>query len=112
MDKGKAAPRQKSMHCVWADAQTGIDHKVVEERKTTGQCTRCTLTNHEWKHCQKEILVRTIQRKLFKLLGGRLKHPYRRKPRVAAMAEESCGKTWQQASQRQLALTFKEDEAL
>jgi len=71
VDKGKAAPRQKIMHRVWADAHTGIAQKIVHERKAKGQCPSCTLTNHGWRHCQKEIRVRTIQRKLFKLPGGR-----------------------------------------
>jgi len=55
VEKGKAAPRQKIMHRVWADAHTGINPKIVDERKAKGQCTRCTLTNHGWKHCQKVI---------------------------------------------------------
>jgi len=79
VDKGKAAPRQKIMHRVWADAHTGIDQRVVDERKAKGQRTRCTLTNHGWKHCQKEIWVSRIQRKSFKLSGGRSNHPKPRK---------------------------------
>jgi len=46
VENGKAAPRQKSMHRVWADAHTGIDQKIVDELKAKGKCTRCTLTNH------------------------------------------------------------------
>jgi len=49
VDKGKAAPRSKIIHRVWADAHTGIDQKIVHEGKAKGQCTRCTLTNHGWK---------------------------------------------------------------
>jgi len=112
LEKGKAAPRQKIMHRVWADAHTGIDQTIVDERKAKGQCTRSTLTNHRWKHCQKEIRVSTIQRKPFKLPGGRSNHPKPRKPRVAAVAEDSRGETSQQASQRPLAWTFMEDEEL
>jgi len=99
VDKGKAAPRQKIMHWVWADAQTSINQKRVDERKGKGQCTTCTLTNHGWKHCQKEIQVRTIQGKSFKLPCGRSNHPTPRKPRVAAVAEDSRGETSQQVSQ-------------
>jgi len=66
VEKGKAAPGQKIMRRVWADAHTGIDQKIVDELKAKEQCTRCSLTNHGWKHCQKEIRVSTIQRKLFK----------------------------------------------
>jgi len=112
VEKGKAAPRQKIMHPVWANAHTGIDQKIVDERKAKGQCTRCTLTNDGWKHCQKEIRVSTIQRKSFKLGGGRSNHPKPRKPRVAAVAEASRGGTSRQASQRPLAWTFMEDEEL
>jgi len=112
VEKGKAAPRQKIMHRVWADAHTGIDQNIVNERKAKGQCTRCTLTNHGWKHCQKEIRVNTIHRKSFKLPGGRSNHPTPRKLRVAAGAEDSRGETSRQASQRPLACTFMEDEEL
>jgi len=45
-EKGKAAPRQKIMHRVWADTQSGIDEKEVDERKARGQCTRYTLRNY------------------------------------------------------------------
>jgi len=31
VDKGKAVPRQKIMHRVWADAHTGINHTIVDE---------------------------------------------------------------------------------
>jgi len=51
IDKGKAAPRQKIMHRVWANAHTGIDQKIVDKPKAKGQCTGCTLTNHGLKHC-------------------------------------------------------------
>jgi len=110
--KEKAAPRQKMMHRVWAYAHTGIDQKIVDERKAKGQCTKCTLTNHGWKHRQEEIRVSTIQRKSFKLPGGRSYPPRPSKPRVAAVAEDSHGETLQQASQRPLAWTFVEDEEL
>jgi len=55
VEKGKAAPRQKIIHRVWAESHTGIDQKVVDEGKAKGQCTRCTLTNHGCNHCQKDI---------------------------------------------------------
>ena len=49
------APRQEIMHRVSDDAHTGIDQKEIDERKAKKQCTRCTLTNHGWQHCKKEI---------------------------------------------------------
>ena len=112
VDKGKAAPRENIMHRVWADAHTAIDQKIVDERKAKGQCTRCTLKNHGWKHCQKESRVSAIQRKSFKLPGGRSNHPKPRKPRVAAVVEDSGGETSRQASQRPLAWSFMENEEL
>jgi len=112
VEKGKPAPRQKIMHRVWADARTGIDEKIVDERKAKGQCTRCTLSNHGWKHGQKEIRVSTIPRKSFKLPGGRSNHPKPRKPSVATVAEDSRGETSRQASQRLVAWIFVEYEEL
>ena len=51
--KKPTAPRQEIMHRVWADAHTGIDQKEIDDRKAKKQCTKCTLTNHGWKHCKK-----------------------------------------------------------
>jgi len=112
VEKGKAAQRQKIMHRVWADAHTGIDQQIVDERNAKGEYTRCTLTNDGWTNCQKEIRVSSIQRQPFKLPGGRSNHPKPRKPRVAAVAEDSRGETSRQANQRPLAWTFMEDEEL
>jgi len=36
VDKGKAAPRQKIMHRVWANAHTCIDQKIGDEQKAKG----------------------------------------------------------------------------
>ena len=105
-----AAPQQEIMHRVWADAHTGIDQKEIDERKAKKQCTRCTLTNHGWKDCKKEIRIRTIQRRQFKLPVGRSKPLRPRKPRVAAVADDSQGESSQQASQRPLAWTYMEDD--
>jgi len=58
------------------------------------------------------IQVSTIHRKSFKLRGERLNHPKPRKPRVAAMGEDSRGKPSRQASQTPLAVTFMEDAEL
>jgi len=77
VEKENAACQQKIMKGVWADAQTGIDQKVVDEREAMGQWTRCTVTIPGWKHCQKDIRVSTNHRKSFKLPGGRSNH---RKP--------------------------------
>jgi len=65
VEKGKAAPLQKIIHRVWANAHTGIDQKVVAAREAKGQGTRCTLTNHGGKYYEKEIRVSTIHRKSF-----------------------------------------------
>jgi len=99
-EKGKVAPQEIIMHRVWADSQTRIDEKIVDTRKEKGQCTRCTLTNHGWKHHEKEIPVSTIQRKSFKLECGKSNYPKPRKPRVAALAEDSRGETSRRASKR------------
>ena len=98
------------MHKVWGPAHTGIDQKVIDERKAKGQCTRCTLTNHGWKHCQKEIRISAVQRKPFELPVGNLRPPRPRKLRVAAVADDSRGESSQQASQRPLAWTYMEDD--
>ena len=105
-----AALREEIMHRAWADVHTGIDQKEIDEQKAKKQCTRCTLSNHGWKHCKKEIRVSTIQRRPFKLPVGRAKTPRPPKPRVAAVADDSRGESSQQASQRPLARTYMEDD--
>ena len=105
-----AAPRQEIMHRVWADADSSIYQKAIDEQKANKQCTRCTLTNHEWKDCTKEIRISTIQGKPFKLPIGRSKTPRPRKPRMAAVADHSRGESSQHASQRPLAWTYMEDD--
>ena len=91
--KQPAAPRQEIMHRFEADAHTGIDQKEIDERQAKKQCKRCTLTNHGCKHCKKEIQISTIQRRPFKLPVGRSKPPRPRKPRVAAVADDSRGES-------------------
>ena len=108
--KKPAAPRQEIMERVWADTHTGIDQKEIDERKAKKQSTRCTLTNHGWKHCKREIRISTIQRRPFKLPVESSKPPRPGKPRVAAVADDSRGESSQQASQRPLARTYREDE--
>ena len=68
--KKPAAPGQEIMHRVWADAHRGINQKEIDEQKAKKQCTRCSLTNHGWKHYNKEIRIITIQRRRFKLPVG------------------------------------------
>ena len=92
-EKKPAAPRQERMYRVWANAHTSIDQKEIDERKAKKQCTRCTLTNHGWKHCKKEIWISTIQRRPFKLPVGCLKPPRPQKQRVAAVADDSRGES-------------------
>ena len=108
--KKQAAPRQEIMHRVWADAHTRIDQKEIDELKAEKQCTQCTLTKHGWKHCKKEIRISTIQRRPLKLPVGCSKPPRPRKPRVAAVADDSRGDSWQQTSQRRQAWTYMEDD--
>ena len=73
--KKPVAPRQEIMHRVWADVHTGIDQKEIDEWKARKQCTRCTLTNHGWKYCKKEIRISSIQRRPFKLPVGHTQNP-------------------------------------
>ena len=108
--KKPAAPRQEIMHGSGLMHTTGIAQKEIDERKAKRQCTRCTLTNHGWKHCKKEIRISTIQRRPFKLPVGRSKLPRPRKPRVAAVGDDNRGESSQRASQRPLARTYMEDD--
>ena len=55
--KETAAPRRKIIHQIWKTAHEGIDQKEIDERKAKGQWTRCTLSNHGWKHCEKDIRI-------------------------------------------------------
>ena len=55
--KETVAPRREIIHRVWKTAHEGIGQKEIDNRKAKGQCTRCTFSNHGWKHCEKEIRI-------------------------------------------------------
>ena len=91
-EKGIAAPRKKIIHRVWKTAHDGIDQKEIDQRKAKGQCRWCTLNNHGWKYCEKEIRISAAR-----LTSNPPRRPGRqynipvgkKKPRVAAVAEDS-----------------------
>ena len=55
--KETAVHRKKIIQRVWITANEGIDQKEIDECKAKGQCTRCTFSNHGWKHCEKDIRI-------------------------------------------------------
>src|ERR1700761_2692980 len=100
--KETAAPRKKIIHRVWKKAHEGIEQKEIDERKAKGQCTRCTFSNHGWKHCEKEIRISAARAtsnpprkpgRKYNIPGGK------RKPRVAAVAKDSQEESSYQMSQ-------------
>ena len=113
--KEPAVPRKKIMHQVWKTGNDGIGPKEVDEPKAKGQCTRCTFTNYGWKHCEKAICIsaaritsnppQKLGRKYNILVG-------KRKPRVAAVAEDSQEERSYQMSQRPQAWSFPEDRRI
>ena len=113
--KETAAPRKKIIHRVSKTAHEGIDQKEINERKAKGQCTRCTFSSHGWKHCEKDILISVakITSNPPRKTGRKYNIPVgKRKPRVAAMAEDSQEESSYQMSQRPQAWTFPEDGGL
>ena len=90
--KETAAPRKKIIHRVWKKAHEGIEQKEIDERKAKGQCTRCTFSNHGWKHCEKEIRISAARATSNppRKPGRKYNIPMRKKkPWVAAVAEDS-----------------------
>ena len=113
--KETAAPRRKIIHRVWKTAHEGIDQKEIDERKAKGQCTWCTLNNQGWKHCEKEIRISAARATSNppRKSGRRYNIPVgKRKPRVAAAAEDSQKESSYRMSQRPQAWTFPEDGGL
>ena len=113
--KKTAAPWRKIIHRVWKTAHEGIDQKEIDERKAKGQWTRCTFSNHGWKHCEKDIRISAarITPNPPRKLGRKYNIPVgKRKPRVAAVAEDSQEESSYQMSQRPQAWTFPEDGGL
>ena len=113
--KETAAPRRKIIHRVWKTAHEGIDQKEIDERKAKGQCTRCTLSNHGWKQCEKDIRISAarITSNPPRKPGRKYNIPVgKRKPRVAAVAEDSQEESSYQMSQRPQAWTFPEEGGL
>ena len=110
-----AAPRKKIIHRVWKTAHEGIDQKEIDDRKANGQFTRCTFSNHGWKHCEKEIRISAarVTSNPPRKPGRRYNIPVgKKKSRVAAVAEDSKEDSSYQMSQRPQAWTFPEDGVL
>ena len=110
--KKTAAPRRKIIHPLWKSAHEGIDQKEVDERKAKGQCTRCTLSNHGWKHWEKDIRISAarITSNPPQKPGRKYNIPAgKRKRRVAALAEDSQEESSYQMSQGPKAWIFLED---
>ena len=113
--KETAAPRKKIIYRVWKTAHEGIDQKEIDERKAKGQCTRCTFSNHRWKHCEKDIWISAARITSNPPRKPECKYNIpvgKRKPRVAAVAEDSQEESSYQMSQRPQAWTFLEDGGL
>jgi len=47
-------------HTVWAEAHKGVDQKVVNQRKSDQECTRCGMKNPAGKFCRKLVQVSAI----------------------------------------------------
>jgi len=60
--EGSVAPMGEVRHTVWSEAHQGVDHKVVDKRKSDNECTRCGMRNHLCKHCRKPIQVSAAYR--------------------------------------------------
>ena len=61
--EGSVAPAVEIKNKVWAEADQGVNHKVVDKRKSDNECTRYGMKNHAWKYCRKPIQVSAVYRR-------------------------------------------------
>jgi len=45
---------------VWAEAEKGVDQKVVDKRKSDNECTLCGMKSHAWKYWQKLVQASAV----------------------------------------------------
>ena len=96
-------------------AHEGIDQKEIDEGKAKGQCTRCTFSNHGWKHSEKDIRISAprLTSNPPQKPGRRYNIPVgKRNPWVAAVAEDTQEESSYQMSQRPHVWTFTDDSGL
>jgi len=60
--EGSVAPKGEVRHTGWSEAHQDIDLKLVDQRKSDNECTRCGMKNHTWKDCRKPIQASAIYR--------------------------------------------------
>ena len=109
--EGLVAPKGEVTHTGWSEAHQDVDQKVVDQRKSENQCTRCGMKNHTWKHCRNPIQVSAISRGQSKPKRQSAFAPKRR-PQVATVPIDGQGESSQQAVQRPPAWAFEDDDVL
>ena len=60
--EGLVAPKGEVKQTVWAEANEGVDPKIVDKRKNDNQFTWCRIKNRIWKFCRKAVQVSAVSR--------------------------------------------------
>jgi len=60
-----ATDKKEVVHTDWDKAHNSIPKDVIDRRRNNKGCTPCGMTNHFWKHCQKEQSVATFGTKRY-----------------------------------------------
>jgi len=105
------APAGEVSHKVWAEAQQGIDHEVVDKQKSDNECRRCGMNNHAWISCRKPIQVLALYRVQSKPKRQSAFAPKRR-ALVASVAVDGHGESSKRAAHRPPAWAFEGDDIL
>jgi len=109
--EGSVPPKGEVRHMVWSEAHQGVDHKVVDKRRSDNECTRCGMKNHTWKYCRKPKQVSAIYRGQSKPKRQSTFAPKRR-PQVATVAVDGQGESSRRAVQRPPAWALEDDDIL
>ena len=56
------APKGEVKHTVWAEANKGVDPKIVDKGKNDNEFTCCGIKNRIWKFCRKAVQVSAVYR--------------------------------------------------
>jgi len=109
--EGSVAPTGEVRHMVWSEAHQGVNQKVVDNRKSDNECTRCRMRNHLWKQCRKPIQVSAVHRGQSKPKRPSAFAPKRR-PQVATVAVDGKGESSKREVQRPPAWAFDDADII
>ena len=109
--EGSVAPNREVKHTVWAEADQGINQKVVDKQKKHNECTLCRMNNNTWIFCRKPVKVLALYRGRAKP-KRQVSFAPKRSAQVATVGVDSLSESSKGAGERPPAWAFEDDNIL